>query len=81
MVNLLIGEKTTEVWISNGNPDLPFQRMSGAFISTGCAAKNSVCVFGGGLAWLTRSEHGAQIVVTQGYQAQRVSNHAIETKL
>ena len=78
----LIGEKTTEVWISTGNPDLPFQRMSGAFIPTGCAAKNSVCVFGGGLAWLTRSEHGqAQIIVTQGYQAHRVSNHAIETEI
>ena len=23
----LIGEKTTEIWISTGNPDLPFQRM------------------------------------------------------
>jgi len=78
----LIGEKTTEVWMSTGNPDLPFQRMSGAFIPTGCAAKNSVCVFGGGLVWLTSSDHGqSQIVLTQGYQAQRVSNHAIETEI
>lgn len=78
----LIGEKTTEVWVSTGNPDLPFQRMSGAFLPVGCSAKNSVCVFGGGLAWLTRSEHGqAQIITTQGYQAQRISNHAIETEI
>lgn len=78
----LIGEKTTEVWMSTGNPDLPFQRMSGAFLPVGCAAKNSVCLFGGGLAWLTRSEHGqAQIITTQGYQAQRISNHAIETEI
>ena len=78
----LIGEKTTEVWISTGNPDLPFQRMSGAFLPTGCVAKNSVCNFGGSLAWLTRSEHGqSQIVLTSGYQAQRISNHAIETEI
>ena len=78
----LIGEKTTEVWMSTGNPDLPFQRMSGAFIPTGCAAKNSVCVFGGGLVWLTSSDHGqSQIVLTQGYQTQRISNHAIETEI
>lgn len=78
----LIGEKTTEIWMSTGNPDLPFQRMSGAFLPVGCAAKNSVCIFGGGLAWLTRSEHGqAQIITTQGYQAQRISNHAIETEI
>lgn len=78
----LIGEKTTEVWMSAGNPDLPFQRMSGAFIPTGCAAKNSVCVFGGGLVWLTSSDHGqSQIVLTQGYQTQRISNHAIEAEI
>ena len=78
----LIGKKTTEVWMSTGNPDLPFQRMSGAFIPTGCVAKNSVCVFGGGLVWLTSSDHGqSQIVLTQGYQAQRISNHAIETEI
>ena len=78
----LIGEKTTEVWMSTGNPDLPFQRMSGAFIPTGCAAKSSVCVFGGGLVWLTSSDHGqSQIVLTQGYQTQRISNHAIESEI
>ena len=78
----LIGEKTTEVWMSTGNPDLPFQRMSGAFIPAGCAAKNSVCVFGGGLVWLTSSDHGqSQIVLTQGYQTQRISNHAIESEI
>lgn len=78
----LIGEKTTEVWMSTGNPDLPFQRMSGAFIPAGCAAKSSVCVFGGGLVWLTSSDHGqSQIVLTQGYQTQRISNHAIESEI
>ena len=78
----LIGEKTTEIWMSVGNPDLPFQRMSGAFIPAGCAAKNSVCVFGGGLVWLTSSDHGqSQIVLTQGYQTQRISNHAIESEI
>lgn len=78
----LIGEKTTEIWNSTGSPDLPFQRMSGAYIPTGCVAKNSVCQFGGALIWLSQTDHGqAQIVMTQGYQTSRISNHAIETEI
>ena len=75
----LIGEKTTEVWSSTGDANLPFQRVSGAVLPVGCVAKNSVCQFGSSLVWLSRSEHGhGQLVMTQGFQTQRVSNHAIE---
>lgn len=78
----LIGEKTTEVWSSTGANDLPFQRMSGAYIPMGCIAKNSVCQFGGALVWLSQTEHGsAQIVMTEGYGAKRISNHAIESEI
>lgn len=78
----LIGEKTTEIWNSTGSSDLPFQRMSGAYIPTGCVAKHSVCLFGGALAWLSQTDHGqAQIVMTQGYQISRISNHAIESEI
>lgn len=78
----LIGEKTTEIWASTGNADLPFQRMGGGVIPTGCVAKDSVCQFGGSLVWLTRTEHGqGQVIMTQGYQATRISNHAIESEI
>lgn len=78
----LIGEKTTEIWNSTGSNDAPYQRMSGAYIPTGCVAKNSVCQFGGSLIWLTQTDHGqAQIVITQGYQVTRISNHAIESEI
>lgn len=78
----LIGEKTTEIWGSTGSADLPFQRMTGAFIPIGCAAKRSVSVIGANLIWLSQSDHGeGQIVITEGYQVQRISNHAIEAEI
>lgn len=78
----LIGEKTTEIWNTTGSSDSPFIRQSGAYIPLGCMAKNSVAVFGASLIWLAQSEHGhCQIVMSQGYQAQRISNHAIEQEI
>lgn len=78
----LIGVKTTEIWNSTGSQDLPYQRTSGAYIPVGCAAKDSVSAFGSNLIWLSQTEHGnAQIVMTQGYQVSRISNHAIENEL
>ena len=78
----LIGENTTEIWNSTGSQDLPYQRMSGAYLPVGCAAKDSVSVFGSSLIWLSQTIHGfSQIVMSQGYQTQRISNHAIETEI
>lgn len=78
----LIGEKTTEVWSSTGNQDMPFQRMNGATMPVGCIAPRSVCEFGRSLVWLSRTNHGqGQIVITNGYTVERISNHAIETEI
>lgn len=78
----LIGKKTTEIWNSTGAQDLPYQRQSGAYIPVGCIAKNSISVFGSSLVWLAQTEHGAnQIMMMNGYQPERISNHAIETAL
>lgn len=78
----LIGEKTTEIWNSTGSQDLPYQRASGAYIPSGCSAKNSICTFGTSLVWLSQTDYGnAQIVITQGYQVGRISNHAIEAAI
>lgn len=78
----LIGEKTTEVWISTGDKDSPFVRQSGAYIPTGCLAKDSIVEFGSSLIWLSQTDFGAnQIVMTEGYQTKRISNHALESAL
>ena len=78
----LIGELSTEIWGVTGSADAPFQRMSGAVLPLGCLAKDSICIFGSSLVWLSQSEHGkGQIVMTQGYQTQRISNHAIESAI
>lgn len=75
----LIGETTTEIWNSTGSNDAPFIRQSGAYLPVGCGAKNTICNFGSSLIWLAQTEFGNnQIVMTQGYQTQRISNHALE---
>ncbi|RZG74736.1 packaged DNA stabilization protein [Acinetobacter sp. WCHAc060025] len=78
----LIGEKTTEVWVSTGSSDSPFVRQTGAYIPTGCIAKNSIAEFGSSLIWLSQTDFGAnQIVMTQGYETVRISNHALESEI
>lgn len=75
----LIGEKTTEIWHSTGNKDQPYLRVSGASINCGCIAKNSLAQFGTGLIWLSQTDVGdGQVVLTEGYQVKRISNHAME---
>lgn len=75
----LFGETSTEVFFDSGNPDFPFERIQGAFIQQGCAAKNSPCRFADSIAWLTINEDGLGMVVkSQGYQAIRISTHAVE---
>ncbi|HHP4660841.1 packaged DNA stabilization protein [Acinetobacter baumannii] len=75
----LIGERTTEIWHSTGNADQPFLRVSGAYINCGCIAKNSLAQFGTGLIWLSQTDVGqGQVVITEGYQVKRISNHAME---
>lgn len=78
----LIGEKTTEIWHSTGNADQPFLRVSGAYINCGCIAKSTLAQFGTSLIWLSQTDVGhGQIVMTEGYQVRRISNHAIEQEL
>ena len=78
----LLGKTTTEVWVNSGAADFPFQIMSGSFIQHGCAAVYSVAQMGEALFWLSQSAQGGRVVLKgQGYQAQRISTHAIEYAL
>ncbi|MCZ3306451.1 packaged DNA stabilization protein gp10 [Acinetobacter baumannii] len=75
----LVGERTTEIWHSTGSADQPFLRVSGAYINCGCIAKNSLAQFGTSLIWLSQTDVGdGQVVLTEGYQVKRISNHAME---
>jgi hypothetical protein len=75
----LFGENSTEVFFNSGNSDFPFERIQGAFIEQGCAAKNSVAKADNSVFWLTADERGRGMVMRAvGYQPQRVSDHALE---
>lgn len=84
----LIGERTTEIWFDagsqaftvGGNPLFPFAIMSGPFLQHGCSAKYSIAQMGESIYWLSQDQTGGAILLrTQGYLAQRISTHAIET--
>jgi hypothetical protein len=56
--------------------------MNGAFIQHGCAAKYSVAQMGDALFWLSQDKQGGNVVLKgQGYQAERISTHAIEVAI
>jgi hypothetical protein len=75
----LFGETSSEVFFNSGNADFPLERIQGAFLQQGCAAKNTPARLGGGVVWLSANEQGQGMVVkSQGYQPTRISTHAIE---
>jgi hypothetical protein len=75
----LLGENSVEIYFNSGNNDFPFERVNGAFIEMGCAAKSSAAKLDNSVFWLTADDRGQGIVVRAvGYQPQRVSTHAIE---
>lgn len=74
----LFGEKTIEIWGNTGNATFPFERIRGAFIEIGCAAKNSIVNDQEGIFWL-----GDDLSVYQGigYSGKRISTYPIETEI
>lgn len=75
----LFGETSTEVFFNSGAPDMPFERINGAFIEQGCAAKFSPAKMDNTVYWLASDERGIGTVQrAQGYQPQRVSDHGVE---
>ena len=78
----LFGETSTEVFFNSGNVDFPFERINGAFIEQGCAAKFSPAKMDNTVYWLTADERGQGTVQrAQGYTPQRISTHALEYAL
>jgi len=71
----VFGTSSVEVYWNSGDPDFPFSRIDGSFIEHGCAASFTAQKFAGTVAWL--SDKG-QVLMANGFQAQRISNHAVE---
>lgn len=75
----LFGETSTEIFFDSGNVLFPFERIQGAFIEQGCAAKFSPAKVDNTVFWLSADERGQGMVMKAvGYQPQRISTHAIE---
>lgn len=75
----LFGEKTIEVWWNSGDANFPFSRFDGAFIEYGCVAPFTAQVFQNTVIWVGAGSNANGIVwMANGYQPQRISNHAVE---
>lgn len=74
----LFGTTSTEVFYDSG-ATFPFERIQGAFIPVGCMAAFSIARLQQAVYFLGQDENGRGIVYRiQGYQATRVSTHALE---
>ena len=75
----LFGSNSIEVWYNAGTSDFPLARIQGAFIEVGCAAPYSTAKADNSVFWLGSDARGGYIVYrTNGYNAARISTHAIE---
>lgn len=71
----LLGTATVEVWSNVGATDFPFLRISGGFVSRGCAAQFSATTRLGGPLWLGEDRC---VYTAQGIVPQKISTEAIE---
>lgn len=75
----LLGNKTSEIWTNTGGSAFPFQKISGAELTTGTMAANTAVELGSTLYWVGESDEGRGIVYrANGFTPQRVSTEAIE---
>jgi hypothetical protein len=78
----LFGDLSTEIWVANGGPTFPYERMEGAAIEAGCAAPHSACKMDNSIVWLGKDEKGQGIVwQVADYTPVRISTHALETAI
>ncbi len=76
------GPRSYEVWRADINPDLPFAKIGGSSTEIGCGANDSITSISGQVFWLGSSTAGQNVVfMSNGYNAQRISTHAIEYAL
>lgn len=77
----LFGDETSEIWTNTGDPNFPFQRISGAFIHEGSVATFAPCSVMLSVCWLAGGANGQVIAYrAQGLQPKRISTHAQESE-
>jgi hypothetical protein len=75
----VFGTDSTEIWYNAGLANFPLTFIQGAFNEIGCVAPFTVAKLDNTLFWLGTDARGQGIVYrAQGYNAARVSTHAIE---
>lgn len=77
----LFGAKQSEVDYDAGTNPMPFSPAPGGYLEQGCGAEDATVQLDNGIFWIgARNDQGSCIAWrTNGYNAQRVSNHAVET--
>ena len=79
---ILIGSKTTEIWVLTGDADAPFIRSGNTFIQVGTPAGQTLAGLDNTFFWLGQDENGSGMVWrANGYSPQRISTHAVERVL
>lgn len=74
----IFGAKTAEVFYNSGNPDFPFERISGAIVEIGIQAAASAVKINGIIYWLSTED---RIVRTRGYQYETISTPHIDYQI
>ena len=75
----LIGELSTEPWYLSGAADFPFEAIASTFVPYGTVATYSLASIDVSLFWIAQDLKGQGIAVkSDGYNAKRISTHAIE---
>jgi hypothetical protein len=75
----LFGTNSLEFWTFGGNPDFPFEPITGATATIGCFAKNSICKGIETTYWLGASENsGPGVYMLSGYQPVKISHPGLD---
>lgn len=78
----LIGSKTGESWTNQGLFPFPFAPERSGSLEEGIAAPFSLAQAGKRKVWLsTNANGGYQVMAARGFEAQRISHHALEAAI
>ena len=72
----IFGKESAEVWYNSGAASFPFARAGAGYIEHGCRAPGSIAKAENSVFWLGDD---LAVYAAQGYQAQPISDVAIET--
>lgn len=79
---VLPGSETGDILSNVGTFPFPFAPDKSASFAEGCAATFSMVQAGKATAWVSTNKNGGyQVMAAQGFNPQRISNHALEREL